>query len=338
MPRVIIGSPLFNHADHCREAIESILGQTFTDFALVLVDDVSGDATPEIAREYAERDARVSYVRNAERLGLVDNSRKAFAIARERHPEAEYFAWTSDHDLWHPRWLQQLVDALDGNRDVLFAYPLNRRIGPSGDLLKRKPWTFDTVGVTNRWARLRSGIREMRAGNMVYGLYRVESLARAGVYRRVVVPDRLLIAELSLYGQCKQVPEVLWFRRWYGRVFSLERQRANFFPQGRPLYSYCPWWIAHAVSLLHTFTIRGTGTPQVSRAAGFAASAQYLVLAGRVHGHERMRELRVWWLARSGALRQRLHLMRRAIARQGMMNWIMAHLREFGAADAWRKP
>ena len=338
MPRVIIGSPLFNHADHCREAIESILGQTFTDFALVLVDDVSSDATPEIAREYAERDARMSYVRNAERLGLVDNSRKAFAIARERHPEAEYFAWTSDHDLWHPRWLQQLVDALDADPDVLFAYPLNRRIGPAGNLLKRKPWFFDTAGVTNRWTRLRSGIREMRAGNMVYGLYRVGSLARAGVYRRVVVPDRLLIAELSLYGQCKQVPEVLWFRRWYGRVFSLDRQRSNFFPRGRPLYSYCPWWIAHAVSLLHTFTIRGIGRPQVSRAAGLAASAQYLVLAGSVHGYERMRELRAWWLARSGALWQRLHLMRRAIARQGMVNWIMAHLKEFGAADAWRKP
>jgi len=234
--------------------------------------------------------------------------------------------------------LQQLVDALDADPDVLFAYPLNRRIGPAGDLLKRKPWSFDTSGVTNRWTRLRSGIREMRAGNMVYGLYRVGSLERAGVYRRVVVPDRLLVAELSLYGQCKQVPEVLWFRRWYGRVFSLERQRSNFFPRGRPLYSYCPWWIAHAVSLLHTFTIRGTGRPQVSRAAGLAASAQYIVLAGSVHGRERMRELRAWWLARSGALWQRLHLMRRAIARQGMVNWIMAHLKEFGAADAWRKP
>jgi len=338
MPRVIIGSPLFNHADHVREAIESILGQTFTDFAMVLVDDMSSDATPAIAREYVERDPRVSYVRNGERLGLVDNSRKVFAIARARHPEAEYFAWTSDHDLWHPRWLQQLVDALDGNPEVLFAYPLNRRIGPAGELLKRKPWVFDTFGVTNRCTRLRAGIREMRAGNMVYGLYRVGSLERAGVYRKVVVPDRLLIAELSLYGQCKQVPEVLWFRRWYGRVFSLDRQRANFFPGGRPLYAYCPWWIAHAVSLLHTFTIRGTGRPQVSRATGLVAAAQYLVLAGAVHGYERMRELRAWWLAKSSALRQRIYLMRRAIARQGLGAWIMAHVREFGAADAWRKP
>lgn len=338
MPRVIIGSPLFNHADHFREAIESILGQTFTDFALVLVDDLSSDATPEIAREYVARDARVSYVRNEQRLGLVDNSRKAFAIARQQHPEAEYFAWASDHDLWHPRWLQQLVDALDANHDVLLAYPLNRRIGPTGELLKRKPWIFDTVGTANRWARLRSGIRQMRAGNMVYGLYRVQSIARAGVYRRVVVPDRLLIAELSLYGRFKQVPEVLWFRRWYGRLFSLERQRTSFFPNGRPLYAYCPWWIAHAMSLFHTFTIRGAGAPHVSRAAGVSAAAQYLVVAGGVHGFERMRELRAWWITKSSALRQRLHLMRRAIGRQGLVNWVMAHLREFGAADAWRKP
>lgn len=338
MPRVIIGSPLFNHADHFREAIESVLGQTFTDFALVLVDDVSSDATPEIAREYVERDARVSYVRNEERLGLVDNSRKAFAIARQRHPDAEYFAWTSDHDLWHPRWLQQLVDTLDANRDVLLAYPLNRRIGPAGELLKRKPWVFDTFGETSRWTRLRSGIREMRAGNMLYGLYRVESIERAGVYRRIVVPDRLLLAELSLYGQFKQVPEVLWFRRWYGRLFSLERQRANFFPRGRPLYAYCPWWISHSVSLLHAFTIRGVGEPQVSRGAGLLAATQYLVVAGGVHAYERMRELRAWWTAKSAALRQRLQLMRRAIARQGLVNWVMVHLKEFGAADAWRKP
>ena len=69
MPRVIIGSPLFNHAKDFREAIESILGQTFTDFALVLVDDCSTDETPQIAKEYAALDRRVSYQVNAQRLG-----------------------------------------------------------------------------------------------------------------------------------------------------------------------------------------------------------------------------------------------------------------------------
>ena len=169
MPRVILGSPLFNHAAHFREAIESVLNQTFTDFALVLVDDRSTDETPQIAREYEALDSRVWFCQNDNRLGLIDNSRKALALARDRHPDAEYFAWVSDHDLWHPRWLWELVDALDANPEVVLAYPLNRRIGPSGEVLKRLPWRFDTLGLTSPWARLRVGIRHMRAGNMVYG-------------------------------------------------------------------------------------------------------------------------------------------------------------------------
>jgi glycosyltransferase involved in cell wall biosynthesis len=337
MPRVVLGALLYNHADHVREAIESILAQTFTDFALVLVDDVSSDATPEIAREYASLDRRVFYSRNAGRLGMVGNSRRAFQLARQRHPEAEYFAWTSDHDLWHPRWLQQLVDALDANREVVLAYPLNRRIDAGGELLKRKPWVFDTFGVASRWARLRMGIGRMRAGNMVYGLYRADVLARAGVYRRVVIPDRLLMAELSLYGQFRQVPDVLWFRRWYGRVFSLDRQRASFFPGRRPIYAYCPWWIAHAASLMYTLTIRGAGRPDVSRGAGLRVAAQYLVLAGAIHVRQRMRELRALIAASALTLRRRLRLMLRAIARQGLFNWIISNLKGLGTADSWRK-
>ncbi len=122
----------------------------------------------------------------------------------------------------------------------VLAYPMNRRVGPSGEILKRKPWRFDTVGIESKWTRLNVGIRQMRAGNMVYGLFRIGALQRAGVYRKVVMPDRLLFGELSLYGQFTQVPQVLWFRRWNGRVFSLGRQRASFFPGRRPLYSYVP--------------------------------------------------------------------------------------------------
>ena len=49
----------------------------------------------------------------------------------------------------------------------------------------------------------------MSAGNMVYGLYRINALERAGVYRHVLVPDRLLFTELALYGQFRQVPQVM---------------------------------------------------------------------------------------------------------------------------------
>jgi glycosyltransferase involved in cell wall biosynthesis len=329
MPRVILGSPLFNHAAHFREAIESVLNQTFTDFALVLVDDQSTDETPQIAREYEALDPRVWFCQNDDRLGLIDNSRKALALARQRHPDAEYFAWVSDHDLWHPRWLQALVDALDANPEVVLAYPLNRRIGASGELLKRLPWRFDTHGLTNRWARLRLGIRHMRAGNMVYGLYRIGVLQRAGVYRKVVIPDRLLFAELSLYGQFAQVSEVLWFRRWYGRVFSLERQRASFFLSRRPLYAYVPWWLSHTASLFWTLTVRGDGLPEVSRAAGVVVAALYFVCATLVHVRQTMRGGVAHVAEWLGAQWRRVRLIGAAIRRQGVKDWLMAHVNEY---------
>jgi hypothetical protein len=38
---------------------------------------------------------------------------RAFELAGERFPSAEYFAWASDHDLWADRWLEALVERLD---------------------------------------------------------------------------------------------------------------------------------------------------------------------------------------------------------------------------------
>ena len=126
--------------------------------------------------------------------------------------------------------------------------------------------------MTDSWKRLSVSIRQMSAGNMVYGLYRVPLLARAGVYRRVLVPDRLLMTELAVYGQFKQVPQVLWFRRWYGRIFSLNRQRKSFFPQGRPLYMWAPWWMSHGVSLFWTFGVEQQGLPAVSELPAWSSA------------------------------------------------------------------
>ena len=337
MPRVIIGSPLFNHAGDFPEAIESILNQTFTDFALVLVDDCSTDETAAIAQEYAALDSRVSYQRNTERLGLIGNSHRAFYAARERYPDAEYFAWASDHDLWHPRWLEQMVRALDAHPDVVLTYPLNRRVGVKGEVLKRRPWAFDTFGATSPWVRMRSGIKDMSAGNMVYGLFRIGPLERAGVYRHVLVPDRLLFTELALYGQFKQVPQVLWFRRWYGNIFSLERQRLSFFPKGKPLYAYLPWWMSHAASLFWTFTVEGRGLPEVSRPAGALAAIQCFLFAGLLHVWQTLRALRFRVLDRLVGLRpyeRAIRLRFRAVARRGVVDVAKSRMKRVRKARA----
>jgi glycosyltransferase involved in cell wall biosynthesis len=290
--RVVIGAPLYNHADDLPETLESLLTQSFRDFVLVCVDDQSSDATGEIVQRYAAQDARISYSLNTRRLGMIGNWRRAFELGMEQAPEAEFFAWASDHDIWHPRWLATLLGELDRHHDTVLVYPRNGRIGPDGLITDKRPWTFETIGVEDQRVRFRRTMRHMSAGNMIYGLARTDAIRRAGVFRHVLVPDRLLLMELALEGQFRQVPEVLWFRRYYGRIFSLARQRRAFFPDGRPLYAYLPWWIGHAIVMAVVLGVLGERRPQISRATGFRLGGRYLRLSGMLHLRQQLRQLR----------------------------------------------
>ena len=292
-PRVVIGAPLYNHADDLPEALESLLTQSYRDFRLVCVDDQSTDSTGDVIQKYAARDPRVVYTCNPRRLGMIDNWRRAFELALDSTPDAEYFAWASDHDIWHPRWLRRLVDVLDQHPEVVLAYPRNRRIGPDGVMTDKRPWEFETAGVDHLRTRFRLTMRHMSAGNMIYGLGRTDAIRRAGVFRHVLVPDRLLLMELALEGQFRQVPELLWFRRWYGRIFSLSRQRRAFFPNGRPFYAYVPWWIGHATALTWILGVRGVRRPEIRRSDGFLLGARYLRLAGLLHVRQQLKQLRL---------------------------------------------
>ena len=277
---MVIGAPLYNRADYLPKALDSLLAQTYSDFALILVDDASSDETSEIARRYAAADGRLIYRRNTTRLGLVRNWSNLFGLARELYPGAEYFAWASDHDLWHPRWLSALVSQLERYPEVVFVYPQNLRISETDEPL-RDPWSFDTFGIVNRWERFRTATLGPKAGDRTYGLYRVETLARTGLLRPILLPDNLMQSELALYGQSKQVPEVLWYRRFEG-TFSRARQRRSFFPDGPPLHSYLPWTLTHTGALLYDFGVRGLGRPTIGRLSGVGYALGYLPLGARI--------------------------------------------------------
>jgi len=168
----------------------------------------------------------------------------------------------------------------------------------------------------------------------------VDVLARAGVYRHILVPDRLLMTELAIYGQFKQVPQVLWFRRWYGRIFSLGRQRANFFPGRRPLYMYAPWWMAHGVSLFWTFAVEARGVPGVSRVWGGVLALRYLLFSGLFHGWQSMRAVRQDLLERAEVLRpydRHVRMMSREIRRRGVSDWTWSHAKPYIGWKAQRK-
>src|SRR5262245_5503275 len=225
MPRVVLGMTLYNNAGHLHEAIESLLGQTEPGFALLMLDDGSNIESERMSRDYEARDRRVRYWRHPERRGMVPTWREVFDIARREYPGAEYFAWVSDHDRWAPQWLARMVAELDAHPEAVLAYPQTLRVDEAGNLIDKEPRVFDTSRIADprvRWRRFCwSGFG---SGDMVYGLIRMPALEAAGVFRPVLNPDRLLVAELSPLGEIRQVGEPLWWRRQSDGA-SIDRQQ-----------------------------------------------------------------------------------------------------------------
>jgi hypothetical protein len=191
--------------------------------------------------------------------------------------------------MWHPRWLETLVEALDASPGAVLAYPLMQRVYTARH---RRSVTrrFDTRGITSPLRRLRAAQSGMAAGNCIYGLFRGGALERAGIFRPVLAPDRQVIIECLALGECLQVREILWYREVAGE-FSYARQRRMFFPTHVPLHTYLPATVQHASVMFWDLAVRGSGRPGLGRAAG-------AVYAGAALWFESRREVLkpdAWW-------------------------------------------
>lgn len=262
-PRVVFGLPAYNRPDALPRTLESLLLQTYRNFALVIVDDAPVPAVREIVESYAAADPRITYEPHSVRLGMIGNWRKAFARSRELYPQGEYFAWVSDHDIWHPRWLEVLIRVLDDRPEVVLAYPNSVRIYPNE---RHRAAVFGAADDPRRARRLRAAATRVTAGNAIYGLFRARSLERAGVFRPVMMPDRQVLVALSLLGEFRLVPETLWYREASG--FSYRRQRRMFFPGRIPLHTYLPANVQHFGILLWDLAVLGRARPAFGRRAG----------------------------------------------------------------------
>lgn len=245
-PTTVFGVTLCNNQTFLREALESLLNQTRRDFVVVMLDDCPNVESRAIAEEFVKRDDRFRYHTNTMRMGMIATWRQVYFLAKADFPDMKYFAWASDHDLWHPEWLAKLAGVLDQDPDAVMAYPLAQRIDEHGQDISHnvRKGVFSTQGLTQTCLRFRSVTRLRRNfGNMVYGLYCANALEKAGVYRDTFVPDRLLMQELSLQGLLLQVEAVLWKRR-FRKTVTLQTQARSLWAGNRPLSTHLPWeWV-----------------------------------------------------------------------------------------------
>lgn len=114
-PRVSVVLPTYNQAVYLPQALDGVLGQTWRDFELIVVNDGSTDDTPRILDEYQRRyDFTVVHQRNQKLPRALNNG---FCLAR-----GQYLTWTSSDNVMLPHMLEVLVDALDSHQQVGLVY------------------------------------------------------------------------------------------------------------------------------------------------------------------------------------------------------------------------
>jgi glycosyltransferase involved in cell wall biosynthesis len=105
-PRVSVIVPVYNAAPYLNACIESILGQDFQDFELILIDDGSSDGSSAILKSCT--DTRVRVFENERNLGIVKTMNRGVELAR-----GEYIARMDADDICKSNRLQMQVDYLD---------------------------------------------------------------------------------------------------------------------------------------------------------------------------------------------------------------------------------
>ena len=264
-PRVSIGMPVRNGENFIREAIDSILAQTFKDFELIISDNASTDKTQEICKKYAKKDKRIRYYRNKKNLGGAYNFNRVFKLSK-----GKYFKWAAHDDVIAPEFLEKCVKVLDNKPSVMLCYTQSVTINKDGNPVRKcvNMLNLRSSQPHKRYKRFHDKVMRSDAPetfNPIFGLIQTNILKMTQLIGNYIGSDRVLLAELALRGKFYEIPELLFLRRVHPwryiyplNVSSNDEQAAWYdpsnkgkiiLPEWRYLFEYLS--VIHRVSISH---------------------------------------------------------------------------------------
>ena len=131
MPRVSVIIPNYNHSAYLEQRIESVLCQTYQDFEVILMDDVSTDSSREIIDRYSDH-PKVSYtVYNQVNSGNTFKQwKKGINLAKGE------FIWIAESDDWsEPTLLQTLVEGITSDNNCVISYCQSNFVRADGTIV-----------------------------------------------------------------------------------------------------------------------------------------------------------------------------------------------------------
>jgi glycosyltransferase involved in cell wall biosynthesis len=220
-PLVTIGLPAYNREALLRQSLDSLLAQTYTNFVLLISDNASTDATPQICKEYAQRDSRVKYYRNDVNIGNPRNFNRVFELTT-----TPYLKWSTTDDLWEPTFLERALEVMERDPSIALCYPKTFIIDAHG----QNPQPYEDglhLMQEDPAERFLTLIKSIRLAHQHLGLIRMSCLRRTHLLGTHVASDLNLLAEITLYGKFYELPERLFYRRFHPTSGSWKRGDAQ---------------------------------------------------------------------------------------------------------------
>lgn len=208
-PAIVVGVPCHNEAEFLERTLTSLARQHWRNFAVLISDNASTDATGEIARAFCDKDARFHYHRQPKNIGSSRNFN--FIADRTSSP---YLLWMGAHDLVDPAMLEHHLRLLERRPAVSVSQSAHAWVDVDDRFVERIEDGDLDYGGPDDVKRYLDSIRRNRHN---IGANSVIRRAMLGDMRftDVVGTDRILLSHLAFRGPFATSPEILYRRRTF---------------------------------------------------------------------------------------------------------------------------
>ena len=217
MPEVSVIMSAYNDERFIREAVESILNQTFKDFEVIIINDGSTDNTGEVLGSF--KDERIKVI-NQDNMGVSKSRNKAIELSK-----GEYVAMIDADDISLPKRLEKQVNFLDEHKDTGFVGTAAESIDEKGDVLYTIPCIEDNETIQKTLLEKNCFIHSSV-------MFRRKAFEKVSGYRNEIkyVEDYDLALRISEYYRIYNLKEILCKYRLNkeGVSFSKHRQQNNY--------------------------------------------------------------------------------------------------------------
>lgn len=228
-PLVSIGVPVYNGEKYLPETLDCLLKQTFGEFELIISDNASTDRTGEICTDYASRDRRIKYHRQASNIGAGPNHNCVVHLST-----GPLFKMAAHDDLYAPTYLERCVRVLEQDPGVILAHSDGTLIDSEG-----QPYPFDPASQSfvdersgQRFPREPIEVAESASSNErfhevlhkliwctdMYGVMRRDLMNRTSLFKSYYGSDKVFLAEMALLGRFYHVREKLFMKRYHSEM------------------------------------------------------------------------------------------------------------------------